>query len=137
MYENKASFIGNVSQEPRVHPYGDGKQLMSFGIAVKTSYKQGDPPLWVKVTTFKDWDINNYQSMLTKGTKVQVSGLLKMDKYTDKEGVERSELVLIADDGMGVFARTTGGTTTEAPARAAQAAPDIELPDLDDELPPF
>lgn len=83
-------WIGNVD---RVE-FASGKIKQRLSIAYHNSYK-GKDGNWVNETlwfTVVYWNGKE----LSKGAKVLVEGALDLNQYTTKEGVERSEVVVLA-----------------------------------------
>jgi single-strand DNA-binding protein len=89
---NQCSFIGHVGRDPDLQVTSEGKPYTRFSLAVNQSK---DQTLWLTVTT---WDrlaetIERYDH---KGSQVFVQGRLQLRPYTDKNGVERLAVDLVA-----------------------------------------
>ena len=90
-----ATITGFVGQEPKVVPYGnEGKKFMIFtvGSSAYAGKAKGDDggdyeTTWFKIKVFGR-DATYLESNLAKGDTVALSGDLRHDKYTNKEGVE-------------------------------------------------
>lgn len=91
---NQCSFIGRLGKDPESRFKPDGKQITSFSMAV-SGYKK-DETEWVRVVAF-DKLAEICSTYLTKGSRIYLSGRMKTDKWTDKEGVERYSTNIIAD----------------------------------------
>lgn len=98
---NQCQFIGRLGKDPETRYMPSGEAVSSFSLAVGSQWKdkQGqkqESTEWVNVTAFgKLGEICG--QYLTKGSQVFVSGRMKTDKYTDKEGIERYSTKIVAD----------------------------------------
>jgi single-strand DNA-binding protein len=99
---NKIMLIGNLGRDPEMNVTGDGTPFTRFSLAVNRRYKnaKGDQQAeteWFNVVVWRSLAevCNTY---LTKGAKVYVEGRLTQRKYTDKNGVERTTVEVIASD---------------------------------------
>lgn len=138
---NQCQFIGRLGKDPEMRYMQSGEALASFSIAVGSKWKdkQGEAKEsteWVNITAFgKLAEICG--EYLKKGSQVFVSGRMKTDKYTDKDGLEKySTKVVISDMQM------LGGKPADAgdrPARTEKAAPakatDTGFDDLEGDIP--
>lgn len=77
---DRYQFTGNIGQDPEVKPMQNGKQMVTFSVAIDKSYKdqQGNKVAktkWVSCVRFIDqgrpWGVLPY---LKKGTKVLIEG---------------------------------------------------------------
>lgn len=98
---NFCSFIGRLGRDVEVRYASSGMAIASFSIAVGSSWKNKDGEKqesteWVNVTTF-DKLAEICGQYLAKGSQVYISGRMKTDKYTDKQGVEKYATKIIAD----------------------------------------
>lgn len=78
---NSLTIIGNLTRDPETRSTQTGKSLCSFDIAVN----DGDKADFFKVIV---WDKLGEvcQNYLAKGRKVAVSGPVKLNTYTGKDG---------------------------------------------------
>lgn len=93
---NNMTACGN-STEVELRFTNSGKAVASFSIAMKS--KRGDEVIttWQKVEA---WDslAENLAATVEKGHRVLVTGRIKTDEYTDKEGNKRTSVVLVAEE---------------------------------------
>lgn len=93
---NKILLIGNLGRDPEANYTPSGTAVTRFTLAVTTRKTKGETDTdWFTIVA---WDklaeiCNTY---LTKGQKVFIEGRLQMRKYTDKTGVERTAIEVIA-----------------------------------------
>lgn len=96
---NTVALVGNLAADPdNPHP-----SILRYRIAVTSREKEGenwvDKPNFITVKTFGSENrINSLLRMLTKGSRVGVSGKLLVDEYTNKDGDRRSETYVKAFD---------------------------------------
>ena len=100
---NQCQFIGRLGADPEVRYTTQGKAVASFSIAVgspwtdKTSGDKQESTEWVNITAFdKLGEICG--EYLRKGSQVFISGRMKTEKYTDKNGVEKYSTKIIAEN---------------------------------------
>jgi single-strand DNA-binding protein len=87
----KVTLIGNSGRDPEVRFTPDGRALANTSIAVTRKTKAGEETDWYRVTFGgKLGEIAG--EYLKKGRQVYVEGRLKLNKYNDREGIERHSL---------------------------------------------
>jgi single-strand DNA-binding protein len=123
---NAVVIIGRLTRDAELKTTASGQSITSFSIAVNRSVKKGDE--WTDEASFFDvilWGkigeiIVQY---MTKGKQVAVVGSLRQDRWTDKEGANRSKVVINAET-----VQLLGSTTAQAGQGEAQGAPGRETP---------
>lgn len=125
---NQCQFIGRLGSDPETRYTTQGKAIASFSIAVGSQWKNKDGEKqesteWVNITAFdKLGEICG--EYLRKGSQVFISGRMKTEKYTDKNGVEKYSTKIIAENMQMLGGKRDGEqqqSGSERPAR--QAAP--------------
>ena len=94
----KVLITGNLIKDPTQTNY-NGNTVVSFTVAVNTTKKEGDKyvsdfynvSVWGKSAEY-------ILPKLQKGTMVQVIGEQQLQKYTDKNNIERQSLSVRATD---------------------------------------
>ena len=141
---NKVILIGNCGRDPEVRYAPSGAAICNVSIATssrrkdKTSGESIEDTQWHRVT-FYDRLAEIAGEFLKKGRPVYVEGRLKYGKYTDKDGIERNTVDIVATEmqllggregGMGGGDDMGGGAPMRsappqrsAPAPAAKPAP--------------
>lgn len=99
--EPTVSFVGRVALEPSINFTQTGRAVANFKVAVTPSTKDGDSwvdkeTLWFGVSLWKGAEAA--VETITKGTLVSVTGKLAEDKYTNKNGEEKTSLSVDADN---------------------------------------
>jgi len=131
---NKIILIGNLGRDPEMSYTPNGVAVTKFTMAVtrvgksSTGEKQ-DETEWFNIVAWRQLAevCNTY---LRKGNKVYIEGRLQTRKYTDRNGVERMAIEVIANDMEMLTPKSAqtpapsfvGGTTSE----------NDDLGDLDD-----
>lgn len=157
---NKVILIGNCGRDPEVRYAPSGAAICSVSIATssrrkdKTSGETIEDTQWHRVT-FYDRLAEIAGEYLKKGRPVYVEGRLKYGKYTDKDGIERNTVDIVASEmqllggregGMGGGMGDDVGSAPmrSAPlSRPAASAPQRQAPqksstgfdDMDDDIP--
>jgi single-strand DNA-binding protein len=156
---NKVILVGNCGRDPEVRYAPSGAAICNVSIATssrrkdKTSGESIEDTQWHRVT-FYDRLAEIAGEFLKKGRPVYVEGRLKYGKYTDKDGIERNTVDIVATEmqllggregGMGGGDDMGGGAPMRsappqrsAPAPAAKPAPAksaTSFDDMDDDIP--
>jgi single-strand DNA-binding protein len=155
---NKVILIGNCGRDPEVRYAPSGSAICTISIATssrrkdKTSGETIEDTQWHRIT-FYDRLAEIAGEYLKKGRPVYVEGRLKYGKYTDKDGIERNTVDIIASEmqllggreGMGdgdsrggssgaPAARPSGGAGAGA-SRPAPQKSSTSFDDMDDDIP--
>jgi single-strand DNA-binding protein len=156
---NKVILVGNCGRDPEVRYAPSGAAICNISIATssrrkdKASGESIEDTQWHRVT-FYDRLAEIAGEFLKKGRPVYVEGRLKYGKYTDKDGIERNTVDIVATEmqllggregGMGGGDDMGGGAPMRsappqrsAPAPAAKPAPAksaTSFDDMDDDIP--
>ncbi|MEP7283299.1 MAG: single-stranded DNA-binding protein [Rubrivivax sp.] len=133
---NKVILIGNCGRDPEVRYLPSGAAICNVSVATSSRRKDKntgesiEDTQWHRVV-FYDRLAEIAGEYLKKGRPVYVEGRLKYGKYTDKDGVERNTVDVVAQEmqllggreGMGGgHPADDGGGSNERPARSAAAA---------------
>ena len=154
---NKVILIGNCGRDPEVRYAPSGAAICNVSIATssrrkdKTSGETIEDTQWHRVT-FYDRLAEIAGEFLTKGRPVYVEGRLKYGKYTDKDGIERNTVDIVAtemqllggreggmgggdDMGGGAPARSAPAQRSAPAAKPAPAKSATSFDDMDDDIP--
>ena len=159
---NKVILIGNCGRDPEVRYTPSGTAICNVSVATssrrkdKSSGESIEDTQWHRVT-FYDRLAEIAGEYLRKGKPVYLEGRLKYGKYTDKDGIERNTVDIVAEqmqmlgssrDGggdEGGYSRSRdmdegGGAPSRPAARPAPAprpAPKAStgFDDMDDDIP--
>jgi single-strand DNA-binding protein len=102
--ETTVVVIGNLTDDPELRFLPNGTAMAKFRVASTPrtldresgQWKDGDP-LFLSCTAWRDMAENIAES-LTKGTRVIVSGRLKLSRWENDEGEKRSAYGLDVDE---------------------------------------
>jgi single-strand DNA-binding protein len=154
---NKVILIGNCGRDPEVRYAPSGAAICNVSIATssrrkdKTSGESIEDTQWHRVT-FYDRLAEIAGEFLKKGRPVYVEGRLKYGKYTDKDGIERNTVDIVAtemqllggreggmgggdDMGGGAPARSAPAQRSAPAAKPAPAKSATGFDDMDDDIP--
>jgi single-strand DNA-binding protein len=154
---NKVILVGNCGRDPEVRYAPSGAAICNVSIATssrrkdKASGESIEDTQWHRVT-FYDRLAEIAGEYLKKGRPVYVEGRLKYGKYTDKDGIERNTVDIVATEmqllggregGMGGGDDMGGGAPMRSapPQRSAPAAKPApaksatSFDDMDDDIP--
>jgi single-strand DNA-binding protein len=138
---NQCNFIGRLGKDVETRYMPSGDAISSFSIAIGSQWKdkngeKQDSTEWVNVSVFgKLAEICG--KYLEKGSQVFVSGRMKTDKYTDKEGIERYSTKIIADKMQMLGSKSNGDQSENKPLEDQAARKPYGFDDMDDDTIPF
>lgn len=92
---NKFLGIGNLTKDPEIKKFDNGKCVGAFSIAINLN-KNDKSPLYIDIQV---WDriAENCQKYLKKGRKVFIEGKLNLNSWTSKNGEKKSKIFCKAD----------------------------------------
>ncbi len=135
---NKIMLIGNLGRDPELNVTAEGTPVTKFSLAVSRNYttKSGERKEETEWFNIVAWEklAETCERYLHKGSKVYIEGRLTQRKYTDREGVQRTSVDVIAS-GMEML--TPKSTTSGSESYSAVGAGDSNdpfLPDYPDDL---
>jgi single-strand DNA-binding protein len=99
---NKIMLIGNLGKDPELQVTSDGTPFTRFSLAVNRSYKSSsgekvEETEWFNIVVWRQL-AEICERYLHKGSKVYLEGRLSQRKYTDREGIQRTAVDVIATD---------------------------------------
>lgn len=126
---NSIIISGNLGREPEVVTTKSGTIMVRFNVAVSRRAPDGQNWLtsWFNCVAFRETAQTMMDMELQKGTKIIVQGRMIQEKYTDKNGEEKTMWRLYADDfGVRIVKRTPEPPT--GIFAGASPADDEEIP---------
>ncbi len=127
---NQCQFIGRLGRDVELRFLPNGDPVANFSIACGWKTKDKEGAEWVAVVAFgKLGEICG--QYLRKGQQVFVQGRMRTEKYTDKNGVEKYSVKIIADRMQMLGGKTEGAGNKEG------APPVPEMPEMPDDDIPF
>lgn len=100
---NPITIEGNVTGDPRVHTFNDGKRVANFTVACNTS-KKNQQGGWDEIGSqffdcaAPDHLVDAVMNNIRKGVPVIVSGRLDFRDYTTREGVQGKAMEVRVDN---------------------------------------
>ncbi len=155
---NRVTLIGNLGRDPEIRYLPSGEAVASFSIATTEQWKDKNGNKQERTDWHRIEFIGRTAEIcgeyLKKGMPVYIEGRIQYDKWTDKEGVEKT-LTKIRGDRMQMLggrggggpssdaddgASDRGGTTPRSmgqpmAAGASAAGPKKRPDDFDDDIP--
>lgn len=109
---NKVTLIGNLGRDPEMRYLPSGEAVASFSVATTEQWKdksggKQERTDWHRVE-FIGRTAEVCGEYLKKGAPVYIEGRIQYDKWTDKEGVEKT-LTKIRGDRMQMLGGRSGG----------------------------
>src|SRR5947209_11451386 len=114
---NKIMLIGNLGKDPELNVTQEGTPVTKFSLAVSRSYKTAtgelkDETEWFTIVAWRQL-AEICERYLHKGSKVYIEGRLTQRKYTDREGVQRTAVEVIANDMQMLSPKQADAPVTE------------------------
>ncbi len=151
---NKVILVGNCGRDPEIRYLPSGQAVANISIATsskrkdKTSGEYIDDTQWHRVT-FYDRLAEIAGEYVKKGRPVYIEGRLKYGKYTDKDGIEKNTVDIIATElqllggregtssggDEGAAPRQTSSSSAPKSDHAAKPATKTGFDDMDDDIP--
>lgn len=99
---NQVTLLGNLGNTPDVVTFQNGGQIARLSLATSERWMDQKSGEWREHTEWhsvilRGRAIELYVPRLQKGTKVFVQGSIRSNRYTDKNGVERTSYEINAD----------------------------------------
>lgn len=135
---NKIMLIGNLGRDPELQVTSDGTPVTKFSLAVSRSYntKSGERKEETEWFNIVAWDklAETCEKYLHKGSKAFIEGRITQRKYTDRDGIQRTAVDVIASN-MEIL--TPKSATVGAGSYAGNTSSDSDdpfLPDFPDDV---
>lgn len=149
---NKVILVGNCGRDPEIRYLPSGQAVANVSIATSTRRKDKNTGESIESTewhrvTFYDRLAEIAGGYVRKGKPLYVEGRLKYGKYTDKDGVEKSTVDIIAtelqllggrdDAQQGQAPQSQRPQQPQRPAEPQRQAPQPSsgFEDMDDSIP--
>jgi single-strand DNA-binding protein len=99
---NKIMLIGNLGRDPEMNYTPNGTAIAKFSLAVNRVTKSAtgerqEETEWFYIVAWQQL-AERCSTYLKKGQKVFIEGRLSTRKYTDRNGIERTAVEVIAND---------------------------------------
>jgi len=104
--KNNMTAIGGLGRDCEKRTTQSGTTVVTFSLPVESGWGDNKHTSWLRCTLFGKRAEGDLAKYLVKGQQVAVSGELKVNQYTNKEGVEKTSVDLIVDDIALIGAKT-------------------------------
>ncbi len=139
---NKIMLIGNLGKDAETRFTTTNMSVTSFTLATTHGYK-GKDGNWVNETTWHNivaWSLSDYfKNNLKKGKKFYIEGRIQKRDYTDKDGVKRYSVDVIAENIIPLESGVNapggsggGGNIREDAPSGSMSEPDIQVDENED-----
>ena len=127
---NKIMLIGNLGRDPELNVTGNGTPFARFSLAVSRNYKSNtgerrEETEWFNIVAWQQL-AETCNTYLHKGSKVYIEGRVTQRKYTDKNGVERTAVDVIASNMEILTPKSPQGGSGDFLAGGAEDALSLE-----------
>lgn len=137
---NKIMLIGNLGRDPELNVTQEGTPVTKFTLAVNRNTKTStgerkEETEWFNIVAWRQL-AETCERYLHKGSKVYIEGRLQTRKYTDRNGVERTSIEVIANE-MEMLTPKSASSSSESYSAGSGSADDRDpfLPDYPDDIP--
>ncbi|MHB8600184.1 MAG: single-stranded DNA-binding protein [Ktedonobacteraceae bacterium] len=132
---NKVMLIGNLGRDPEMNYTPSGTAVTKFSLAVSRTSKvpgsgeRREETEWFNIVAWEKL-AETCSAYLHKGSKVYIEGRISQRKYTDREGIQRNAMDIIASN-MEILTPKTGQGGSEN-FLAGESTDNDPLGDLDE-----
>jgi len=135
---NKIMLIGNLGRDPELNVTSDGTPITKFSLAVNRNTKTStgekkEETDWFNIVAWRQL-AEICERYLHKGSKVYIEGRLTQRKYTDREGIQRTSVEVIANDMQMLDSKAASSGSESYSAVGASDNNDPFLPDYPDDI---
>lgn len=135
---NRVIMLGNLTKDVELAYLPSGGAVAKTGLATNRKFKkqdgsQGEEVCFIDITFFgRTAEIAN--QYLSRGKKVLVEGRLKLDQWTDQQGVKRSKHSITVETLQMIDSRQSEGIEAQqAPKSAPSHQDSYEFPEIEDD----
>lgn len=122
---NKIMLIGNLGRDPEFQVTSEGTPVAKFSLAVSRTYtakgEKKEETEWFNIVTWNKL-AEICEKYLHKGSKVYIEGRLTQRKYTDREGVQRTAVDVIASDMKMLDSKASSGGSSSYAASSSSSS---------------
>ena len=135
---NKIILIGNLGKDPELQVTSDGIPVTKFSLAVNRNTRTStgerkEETEWFNVSAWRNL-AEICEKYLHKGSKVYIEGRLVQRKYTDRDGIQRTAVDVIASDMEMLTPKSATTGTGSYAGNTSSDGDDPFLPDFPDDV---
>lgn len=131
--------IGRLGRDAEVRHTSAGNPVTTFAVAIEDGFGERKTTTWMDCAMFGDRG-EKIASYIRKGDRIGVTGSIRLDTYTTRDGVEKSKVALRVQDVTLLGGKQDSGSWAprDEPQRAGGTGPVEHAGDgFDDESIPF
>lgn len=121
--------IGRLGRDAEVRHTSAGKPVTTFAVAIEDGFGEHKTTTWMDCAMFGERG-EKIASYIRKGDRIGVTGSIRLDTYTTRDGVEKSKVALRVQDVTLLGGKPEGGQRTQR-----QAQPEPAVDDFEDDCP--
>ncbi len=114
---NIFSGIGRLGRDAEVRHTSAGKPVTTFAVAIDEGFGERKTTTWIDCAMFGERG-EKIASYIRKGDRIGVTGSIRLDTYTTRDGVEKSKVALRVQD-----VTLLGGRQDDSGSRAPRSEP--------------
>ena len=128
---NVFTAVCTVTRDCEVRYLPNGSAVLTVNVANNQGFKEKQTTLFIRVSLFGKRAEGNLKDYLLKGQQVLVSGELRTNEYTAKDGTTKTSIELNAN----ILDLVGGKREGQAPKPRQAPANDLPYDDFDDLIP--
>ncbi|MBV8893602.1 MAG: single-stranded DNA-binding protein [Acidobacteria bacterium] len=95
---NQCTFIGHAGADAKLLTTSTSRQFLKFRLGVSDYSGKEEDTLWLTVLVWSSKQTETLGNLVKKGALVLVSGKLAVHPYVNSEGLEKTDIEVIAQD---------------------------------------
>ena len=138
--KNNFHGIGNIGRDCEVRHTKGGMAIATFPLPIESGYGEKKTTTWMRCSLFGKRAEGGLVQYLVKGQQVAVQGEIKLNQYTNKDGLEKSSLDLMVND-VALLGKPSGQRQQPEQAQQKQNndpfanSPDVDAVPPSDDIP--
>lgn len=117
--------IGRLGRDAEVRHTSAGNPVTTFAVAIDEGFGERKTTTWIDCAMFGERG-EKIASYIRKGDRIGVTGSIRLDTYTTRDGVEKSKVALRVQDVTLLGGKSDGGQRTQRQAQPEPAVDDFE-----------
>ena len=95
---NQCTFIGHAGADAKLLTTSTSRQFLKFRLGVSDYSGKDEDTLWLTVLVWSTKQTETLGNLVKKGALLLVTGRLSVRPYVNSEGLEKTEVEVIAQD---------------------------------------
>ena len=93
---NRVVLVGRLTRDPEIRNLSETTNVLNFSLALNRTFSREEKTDFIECTAWNK-TAELMAQYLGKGSLIAVDGRLQQDTYTDQQGNNRSQVVVVAD----------------------------------------